>query len=66
MLQEAILNGICKVNLATEIKNTYISTLRKLLEENDEIDLRKIFPPATHAVTELITDKLETINNIRL
>lgn len=66
MLQEAILNGICKVNLATEIKNIYMTTLRRLLEDNDEIDLRKIFPPATRAVTELIADKLETINNIRL
>ena len=64
MLREAIRNGICKVNLATEIKNTFMITLKEIFRNNDEIDLRKVFPNATITVTNLITNKLETINNI--
>ncbi len=62
MLQEAIKNGICKVNLATETKNTFMQALKKRLQDNSEIDLRKVFPDATSAVTELIENKLKIIN----
>lgn len=58
VLQEAIRRGICKINLATEIKNTYMQALKKQLLHTDEIDLRKVFPPAIDAVTELVTEKL--------
>jgi ketose-bisphosphate aldolase len=61
MLQEAIRNGICKVNLATETKNAFMLALQQRLKNNDEIDLRIVFPDATKAVIELITSKLTTI-----
>lgn len=61
-LQEAIRCGISKINLATETKNIFMKTLQSLLADNDEIDLRKIFPKAIDAVTELITKKLTVIN----
>src|ERR1700704_3686530 len=54
VLREAIKRGICKVNLATEIKNIFMKTLKNKLTNEDEIDLRKIFPSATDAVTELV------------
>lgn len=57
-LREAIKRGICKINLATEIKNVYMKTLKELLADGEEIDLRKVFPPATMAVTELVKKKL--------
>ena len=57
-LQEAIQSGICKINLATEIKDVYMKTLKGLLADEDEIDLRQVFPPATKAVTELVKNKL--------
>jgi fructose-bisphosphate aldolase class II/tagatose 1,6-diphosphate aldolase GatY/KbaY len=63
MLQDAIRNGICKVNLATETKNTFMLALKKRLKDNSEIDLRIVFPDATKAVVELIENKLKTINN---
>lgn len=63
MLLEAIRNGICKINLATEIKNTFMLALKEILRNNDEIDLRKVFPNATITVTDLIINKLKTINN---
>lgn len=61
MLRKAILNGICKVNLATETKNTFMLALQKILKNNREIDLRIVFPEATQSVTELISKKLMII-----
>lgn len=61
VLRDAVKRGICKVNLATEIKNIFMKTLKKTLPHQDEIDLRKVFPHATDAVTALVKDKLEAI-----
>lgn len=62
MLQEAIRNGICKINLATETKNTFMTALTERLKNNSEIDLRIVFPDATRAVADLIGKKIKTIN----
>jgi tagatose 1,6-diphosphate aldolase GatY/KbaY len=62
MLQEAIRNGICKINLATETKNAFMLALQQKLKNNREIDLRVVFPDATSAVISLIANKLNTIN----
>ena len=62
VLQEAIRRGICKINLATEIKNIFMKTLKSKLTNEDEIDLRKVFPFATNAVTELVKEKLQAIH----
>jgi len=61
VLREAIKRGICKINLATEIKNIFMKTLKTKLANEDEIDLRKAFPTATDAVTGLVQDKLRAI-----
>ncbi len=61
VLREAIKRGICKINLATEIKNIFMKTLKNKLTNEEEIDLRKVFPVATIAVTELVIDKLQAI-----
>lgn len=60
-LREAIKRGICKINLATETKNIFMKTLKNILLDAEEIDLRKTFPPATNAVTQLVRDKLRAI-----
>lgn len=62
MLLEAILNGITKVNLATEIKNTFMKALKQTLLHTDEIDLRKVFPKATEKVVELLVNKYQTVS----
>jgi len=62
MVQEAIQNGITKVNLATEIKDTFMSCLKNTLKWSDEIDLRKVFPIATDAVMRLVCGKCELVN----
>jgi ketose-bisphosphate aldolase len=63
MLQEAIRNGMCKINLATETKNAFMLALQSILKDNTEIDLRKVFPQATRQVTELIKNKMQIIQN---
>src|SRR5690606_32698415 len=66
-LKKAISRGICKVNLATEIKNIFMKTLQRELRNNEEIDLRKVFPVATGEITTLVKGKLEIVrNNIEL
>jgi ketose-bisphosphate aldolase len=62
-LQDAILRGITKVNLATEIKNIFMKTLQRILRDNQEIDLRKVFPQATESVITLIGDKLNVVTS---
>ncbi len=61
MLQEAIRNGITKINLATEIKDTFMRALKEVLLTTDEIDLRKVFPKATASVVELLCTKYKTV-----
>jgi ketose-bisphosphate aldolase len=61
VLREAVSRGICKINLATEIKNIFMKTLKNRLMHEEEIDLRKVFPYSTEAVMELVRDKLLAI-----
>ncbi|HJZ40657.1 MAG TPA: class II fructose-bisphosphate aldolase [Bacteroidales bacterium] len=63
-LIEAMKRGICKINLATEIKNIFVKTLKSRIVNEDEIDLRKVFPIATRAVTSLVIDKLNVVNGL--
>ncbi|MEN8227040.1 MAG: class II fructose-bisphosphate aldolase [Bacteroidota bacterium] len=61
-LTKAIAGGICKINLATEIKNIFMKSLKAKLKNETEIDLRKVFPVAIEAVTMLVTEKLNVVN----
>lgn len=60
-IRKAINYGICKVNLATEIKNIFMQTLKEQLINTDEIDLRKVFPSAIDRVSELVMSKLRLL-----
>ncbi len=60
-VKKAIRAGICKVNVATELKNKFMLTLKQQLKETDEIDLRKVFPPATESVKLLVIEKLKMV-----
>lgn len=62
-LKEAIKNGICKINLATEIKNIFMQTLKTSMAMNEDIDLRNVFPSAIHAVSRLVEEKLEIVKS---
>lgn len=62
-IRDSIRYGIRKINLATEIKDTFMQTLKIELEGSDEIDLRKVFPPAMQEVINLVQHKLSVISN---
>jgi fructose-bisphosphate aldolase class II/tagatose 1,6-diphosphate aldolase GatY/KbaY len=57
-IKKAVSLGICKLNVATEIKNMFMKTLQQLLNDNTEIDLRKVFPFAIQEVRKLVEGKL--------
>ena len=61
-IQQAIKLGITKINLATEIKDAFMKSLKSNLLNTDEIDLRIVFPPAIKEVENLIVNKLNIIN----
>jgi ketose-bisphosphate aldolase len=63
-LQEGIRRGIRKINVATEIKDLFMARVKEELSGSDEIDLRKIFPPAIEAVSGLIKEKLAIIKGV--
>jgi tagatose 1,6-diphosphate aldolase GatY/KbaY len=57
-LKRAIERGICKVNFATEIKDTFMRALKRCMTMSDDIDLRRTFPPAIQAATNLVASKM--------
>lgn len=57
LVREAIAAGIGKVNLATEIKDTFMRSLKEELLGSDEIDLRKVFPKAVGPAVALLEEK---------
>ncbi len=61
-LRGAIQRGMAKINLATETKNTFMRRLKDVLTDNEEIDLRKVFPKATESVKSLISEKLAVVS----
>jgi fructose-bisphosphate aldolase class II/tagatose 1,6-diphosphate aldolase GatY/KbaY len=42
-----------------------MKTLQQKLKSENEIDLRKVFPVGTHAVTELVLEKLKVVNGLQ-
>lgn len=64
-IQKSIPLGIRKINLATEIKDMFMNTLQEDLKDNNEIDLRKVFPSAIEQVNQLVQAKLTMINQTR-
>ncbi|MGQ9798396.1 MAG: class II fructose-bisphosphate aldolase [Ignavibacterium sp.] len=62
MLQDAIRAGITKVNIATETKDQFMKSLKEILKNSNEIDLRKVFPLAVKDVQNLIEEKIKVIS----
>jgi fructose-bisphosphate aldolase class II len=56
----AIQNGISKINIDTDIRFTFTQEIRKVLEENPNLnDPRSILNPAAQAVEKLIEDRIK-------
>ena len=62
-LRRAVENGICKINVATETKNTFMKAIAAQTSQSDEIDLRKVFPPAITAVQDLLAGKIRNFRD---
>lgn len=60
LVQETIRMGICKVNVATELKNAYVAGLRNYLSAHgEENDPRKYFSEAIHDLKEVAKSKIK-------
>ncbi len=60
-IRGAVERGICKVNVATEIKNAFMKQVKRSVNENDNIDLRTVFPSAIKAVEAIAASKLDIL-----
>jgi len=58
---KAIVFGINKINVATEFKNTFMKSLKKILNSTDDIDLRRIFPYAIKEISVLAKSKFNLL-----
>ncbi|HYF92468.1 MAG TPA: class II fructose-bisphosphate aldolase [Symbiobacteriaceae bacterium] len=55
----AIARGICKVNVATELKDAWARALRMFLADNpDELDPRRVLAPSRSAVQAVVREKI--------
>ena len=60
VVRECIKNGICKVNIATELKIPFSSALRNYLVEQPEADdPRKYMEPAKAAMKAVVSEKIK-------
>lgn len=58
-IQKAIARGICKINIDTELRQAFSEAVRKkLAEDPEEIDPRKILGPARDAMQEVVVRKM--------
>ena len=60
LVKEAILLGICKVNVATDLKIPFANAVKKFFNENSkENDPRKYMTPGKEAMKEIVKHKIE-------
>jgi fructose-bisphosphate aldolase class II/tagatose 1,6-diphosphate aldolase GatY/KbaY len=62
ILQTAIRSGIAKVNVATDTKDVFMKSLKNVLKNNDDIDLRNTFPVAINEVQKMIEEKIKVVS----
>lgn len=64
VLKEAIKRGINKVNIDTDIRLTWIATVREIFfTKPSEFDPKNIFGPATQAIKDIIRKKMEVLGS---
>lgn len=58
-IREAIARGVCKVNIDTDIRQTFTGKIREVLADApDEIDPRKVLGPARETAVEVIRERI--------
>jgi fructose-bisphosphate aldolase class II len=64
-IREAIRRGIRKVNIDTDIRESFTNAMRRVLEdESDEIDPRKVLGPAREEATAIIREKIRIFGSL--
>ena len=64
ILREAIRNGIIKVNVATDTKDLFMKSLKDIMKNSDDIDLRNVFPLAINEIQKMIEQKIKIVSMI--
>ena len=63
-LKAAVRNGICKVNIDSDLRIAFDAGVRKFLQENPEvIDPRKILKPAQALMTKVVRQKIQMLGS---
>ena len=63
-IQEAIKNGICKVNIASTFDQSFLNSIRYELSQNpDEINFRRIFKEAKQAVEDKVCEIIKKLGS---
>lgn len=63
-VRKAISLGVCKVNIDTNIREAFVGEIRRRLEENpQEIDPRKLLGPAREAAVAIIREKIRVFGS---
>lgn len=64
-VKRAIKNGICKVNIATELKIPFAETIKQYFEDNPQAnDPRKYLTPAIEKVKEVVIEKIKMCGSL--
>lgn len=65
LIQEAIKNGINKININTELQIAWANEVRKFLKENETVyDPRKVISSGEKAVKNVVKEKTKSFKNI--
>lgn len=63
-VQRAVSLGVCKVNIDTNIREAFVGEMRRRMEQNpNEIDPRKLLGPARDAVVAIIREKIRVFGS---
>ena len=65
LVKKAIKLGICKVNVATDLKIPFSNAVKTYFKENPEAnDPRKYMTPGKHAMKEIVKHKIEVCGSL--
>lgn len=59
MIQKSIKYGVCKFNVNTEIRNTYLNTLNQLFKDNQTPELVEVMKESIQAMEHPVKEKIQ-------
>ena len=63
-IQQSVINGVKKFNLATEFKSAFMKSLKKEIKTSSDLDIRKVFQNPTKKITEIVSQKMRIIKSV--